>query len=128
MRSASPRSPRQAFRAAVLARDQQRCVVCAEPATAVHHLFDRALFPDGGYDPDNGVALCAACHQAAEATTLSVEYLRQRAGLTRVVLPPGFFPLFAYDKWGNRLAEDGGKFPGPLWQRSLPRPFPTRSG
>lgn len=31
-----------------------------------HHITDRNVMPNGGYVPENGIALCAPCHELAE--------------------------------------------------------------
>jgi hypothetical protein len=31
-----------------------------------HHITDRNLMPHGGYVAENGISLCAGCHQLAE--------------------------------------------------------------
>lgn len=105
---------RDEFRQAVMARSFYRCVFCNDWATAAHHIMDRALFPDGGYDLDNGAALCDRHHWQAEDTSLSVATIRAAAGITRVVLPPGFGPG-TYDKWGNPILSSGQRLRGPLW-------------
>jgi hypothetical protein len=105
---------RTAFREGVLARSGGRCVVCGRPATAAHHLVERHLWPDGGYYLDNGVALCDADHLRAEDTTLSVESLRERAGIDRTLVPPGFDPDVRIDKWGNTFTPEGFRLLGPM--------------
>jgi hypothetical protein len=54
------------FRRAVFARSLGHCERCGERATVAHHVRP-------GYEPDCGLALCDACHQAiddkARATT-----------------------------------------------------------
>lgn len=92
---------RDKFREQALIRDQGLCVWCKKPATAVHHLLDRSLFTDGGYYIANGVSLCEACHIQAEQSLLSVEELRQAAGISIVVVPEGFDSSLSYDKWGK---------------------------
>lgn len=94
-------SARGAFRTGVFARDGGRCVVCATAAVDAHHLLERRLWPDGGYRIDNGVALCAADHLAAERTVHSAAKLRELAGIERIALPPQCDPALAWDKWGN---------------------------
>ena len=86
-----------------------------EPGTAVHHLVDRSLWPDGGYYEDNGVLLCDQCHLAAENTSLSCSLLREKAGIKTQVLPPGFDDQHEYDHWGNVVEPTGVRYPGPLF-------------
>lgn len=106
---------RDVFRREVLARDGSNCVVCKKRADTVHHILDRRLFPDGGYDATNGVSLCEEHHWRAESTFLTCEILRAAAGINVVTLPPGFSPSFRYDKWGNIILEDGTRKKGPLF-------------
>ena len=106
---------RDGFRDAVFQRDGHACVKCSAPADAAHHIIERRLFPDGGYDVDNGASLCEACHWLAEQTVLSPDELRRLAGIRQVVLPPGFDPDRRYDKWGNPYLPDGRRARGPLF-------------
>lgn len=92
---------RDEFRTRVFGRDRHRCVVCKAPAADAHHIVERRLFEDEGYYLDNGASLCGEDHLRAEMTTLSCEEVREAAGITRVVLPPDFYPDERYDKWGN---------------------------
>jgi hypothetical protein len=80
-------------------------VVCAAPATEVHHLLERALFTDGGYYLSNAVSLCNPCHVLAEDTTLSRIVLSQKA---RIDWPytPEFLWDYVVDKWANVLGDD----------------------
>ena len=32
------------------------------PATTAHHIVPLEVAPEKGFDPENGMALCAACH------------------------------------------------------------------
>jgi len=73
------------------------------------------LQPDGGYDPDNGVSVCGEDHVETERTALSVEELREAAGITRVVVPPGFDPSEPITKWGDPILPDGRRMRGPLF-------------
>lgn len=43
-------TPREEFNALVKARDLNKCVFCGDENVEVHHIMDRSLFPDGGYD------------------------------------------------------------------------------
>lgn len=107
--------PRDQFREAVFARDGHKCVVCGAPAQDAHHLLERRLWADGGYHLDNGVSLCGQHHIEAERTTLSVEDLREAAGITNVVLPDHFLADERTDKWGNVILPTGARLRGELW-------------
>lgn len=65
--SAKKKKVRAAFRDAVFGRDGGRCACCGAPAVDPHHITDRSLMPHGGYVAENGISLCAACHELAEA-------------------------------------------------------------
>ena len=58
---------REAFRKTVFERDKYRCRKCgsAGPIDA-HHITDRNEMSDGGYVKENGISLCAECHEKAE--------------------------------------------------------------
>lgn len=105
---------RQAFGAAVFARDRHRCMACGAPAVDAHHILDRKLFADGGYYLDNGASVCSPCHLEAEKTLLSVEALRAACGIADPPLPEGFREGAVYDKWGNEILADGRRLPGPM--------------
>jgi 5-methylcytosine-specific restriction endonuclease McrA len=81
--SKKKRAAREAFRDAVFRRDKYLCqgADCVGKPTPrehdgptkvtahtldAHHITDRTLMPNGGYVPENGISLCAACHQKAE--------------------------------------------------------------
>lgn len=108
---------REEFRKAVFKRDHGCCVLCGSPAQDAHHLIERRLWSDGGYYVDNGVALCAEHHLAAERTLVSVEELRAAAGIYRIVLPllleDGADEI--YTKWGDIVLADGRRSPGELF-------------
>jgi 5-methylcytosine-specific restriction endonuclease McrA len=65
---------RKLFRDACYKRDKFCCVMCgmksskekAEADLDAHHITDRRLMPHGGYVKENGISLCAECHQKAE--------------------------------------------------------------
>lgn len=107
---------RDQFREGVFARDKHTCANCGLPGVDAHHIIERRLFLDGGYYLDNGVTLCAACHLDAEATTLSCDVLRVKAGITEVVFPPHFFSDGVYDKWGNQITDNGQRMKGELFE------------
>ena len=111
-----PLLTREAFNAKVFARSAGKCVRCGAPAVDAHHVLERKLFPDGGYYLSNGAAVCGPCHLDCEYTTLSVERVRELAGIQSPVLPPGIFPGDTVDKWGNRLWPSGLRSEGPLAQ------------
>lgn len=106
---------RDQFREAVFARDKYKCLGCGARAEDAHHITERKLFPDGGYYIENGASVCGPCHLKAEATILSCDELRQKAGIKDVVLPPGFDPALSFDKWGNVINADGTRTPGPMF-------------
>lgn len=120
---------RDEFRKAVFERDGMRCVVCGTwPHENVyvtnldaHHVLERRLFPDGGYYLDNGATVCSGdmpgggCHMQAEQTTISCDELREKAGITTVILPPHLYKDQPYDKWGNPILPDGRRLRGELF-------------
>ena len=106
---------RDEFREAVFVRDGGQCVICKAPAKDAHHILERRLFADGGYHPDNGVAVCAVHHLKAEQTRLSPEELREAAGITHVHLPDHLYPDEHYDKWGNQVISGGRRLRGELF-------------
>lgn len=88
---------RQRFRDAVFTRDGFSCVMCgfrsaperAEEELDAHHITDRNEMPNGGYVPENGISLCATCHEKAEAFHCGNE------------VPPGFSPAELYERIGS---------------------------
>lgn len=113
---------RDEFREAVFKRDGHRCVFCGKTAEETpegkldaHHIIERRLWPDGGYYLDNGVTVCEEHHLECEQTVHSVEQVRWVASITKVVVPPHFYPDHQYDKWGNPLLADGRRAKGELF-------------
>lgn len=106
---------RDDFRNAVFKRDGHKCVVCGGPAKDAHHIIERRLWPDGGYYVSNGASVCEEHHLAAEATTLSCDELRERCGISEILLPPHFYPDQAVDKWGNPILPNGQRLKGELF-------------
>jgi len=106
---------RDQFREGVFARDQHRCVVCKAPAVDAHHIIERRLWPDGGYYLENGASVCTEHHLACERTTISVEEIRDAAGIARAVLPAHLYPDQSYDKWGNPILPNGQRSKGELF-------------
>jgi 5-methylcytosine-specific restriction endonuclease McrA len=72
--SAEKKAIRKMFRDTVFKRDGFRCAACgmksgkdtAEKDLDAHHITDRTLMPNGGYVKENGISLCASCHEKAE--------------------------------------------------------------
>jgi hypothetical protein len=116
-RATDPLLTRDQFREAVFARDGHKCVIpgCGKPAQDAHHILERRLFPDGGYYLSNGASLCGQHHIEAEQTTLSVETIREAAGITAPALPSHFYPDERYDKWGNVIPPTGRRTKGELF-------------
>src|SRR5262245_5299164 len=91
---------RQKFRDAVFARDGYACRGCgfastpkrAEAELDAHHITDRHEMPNGGYVAENGISLCASCHEKAEA------FHRGEP------VPPGFSPAELYARIGSSEA------------------------
>lgn len=108
------RLTREEFRNQVFARDGGKCVLCDRAAADAHHIMERKLYADGGYDADNGASVCNEHHMDCELTKISVEQVRKAAGITRAVLPRGFDPESRYDKWGNLILDNGLRVAGPL--------------
>jgi hypothetical protein len=106
---------RDQFRHQVFARDGYKCVVCKASAVDAHHLLERSLWGDGGYYLNNGVAVCADHHIEAEATTISVEKLRELAGIKEFPLPEHLYHDQPYDKWGNPILPNGMRLRGELF-------------
>lgn len=107
---------RQKFHEAVMGRSHGLCVLCGAPAVDAHHVLDRRLWSDGtqGLMLGNGAAVCGPCHVRCETTQVSVQVVRQQAGIVAFPLPPCLDPLHTYDKWGNRVLPDGTRRWGPL--------------
>ena len=78
---------RTQFNENVFKRDNFTCVMCSNPAVDAHHIISRDLFPDGGYNVNNGVSLCAECHILAEKGEITPETLREEAGIKVIYLP-----------------------------------------
>lgn len=106
---------RREFDRLVRERDGGRCVVCGAPAKDAHHIIERRLFADGGYHLDNGASVCAEHHMACETTEISVEAIREAAGITRKVLPDHLYHDQPYDKWGNPILPNGRRLMGDLF-------------
>ena len=114
---------RDEFREGVFARDNHKCIFCGKTAEETfegkldaHHILERRLFSEtGGYYISNGATVCEEHHLQCEKTIHSVEDVRERAGITKKVVPPHFYPDHVYDKWGNPILEDGRRAKGELF-------------
>lgn len=106
---------RDYFRQTVMDRSNGQCVFCNLPAVDAHHIIERRLWTDGGYYADNGTAVCEEHHLECEKTTLSVEQVRDAAGIKNIILPEHLYPDQPYDKWGNPVLEDGTRLRGELF-------------
>lgn len=111
---------RYAFRDGVFARDGHQCVRCMGRAVDAHHIMERRLFDDGGYYLSNGASLCEKHHLEAEMTTLSVETIREAAGIAKWTIPAHLYGDQRYDKWGNPIMPNGQRLKGELfWDESV---------
>ncbi len=85
------------------------------PGQDAHHILERRLFDDGGYYLSNGATLCGKHHIEAEETTLTVEQIREAAGILAPALPTHFYPDDRHDKWGNVILINGRRVKGELF-------------
>jgi hypothetical protein len=113
---------RDAFREGVFARDNHRCVICGVTADKTeegkldaHHIIERRLWTNGGYFLDNGATVCEMHHLLCEQTAISVEEVREAAGITKIVVPDQFYPEQPITKWGDYILEDGRRTKGELF-------------
>jgi hypothetical protein len=110
---------RDHFRNAVFERDNFLCVICNCPAQDAHHIIERRLFKEphefGGYFVNNGASVCGSCHIACEKTLISVEQVREAAGIKKKVLPSHLYDDQTYDKWGNIILENSQRLKGELF-------------
>lgn len=106
---------RDVFRDSVFTRDNWLCVICKNTAKDAHHIIERRLFGDGGYYVDNGASLCSECHLKAESTELSCDEIRDKCGITTVVIPQHLYKDQKYDKWGNPILPNNTRLKGDLF-------------
>lgn len=113
---------RDQFREAVFARDGHKCVFCGKTAEQTpegkldaHHLIERRLWGDGGYYLENGATVCEEHHLLCETTELSVEQVREAAGINKIIVPDQFYPEQPITKWGDYILEDGRRTRGELF-------------
>jgi len=62
------------FRSLLRRRDGNRCRLCGEPASTVHHVFTVGCSTATRYDPENGLSVCVACHCGCHSVR-AAEYL-----------------------------------------------------
>lgn len=106
---------RDQFREAVFARDGFKCVLCKNDSQDAHHILERRLWGNGGYFIDNGASLCGPCHVLAEQTKVSVEEIREAAGITKIIVPDHLYPDQVYTKWGDPILANGSRAKGELF-------------
>lgn len=108
---------RDEFREAVFKRDNYQCVVCgaSDVPLDAHHILERKLWGDGGYYIENGASVCEEHHIEAEQTVISCDALREKCGISRVVLPDHLYKDQMYDKWGNPILPNGQRMKGELF-------------
>lgn len=110
---------RDDFRNGVFARDGHKCVICKAPGQDAHHIIERRLFTAphqfGGYFLDNGATVCGPCHIKCETTDISVEDVREAAGIKRAVLPEHLYEDQVYTKWGDIIMPNGTRLRGELF-------------
>lgn len=113
---------RDAFREGVFARDGHKCIFCGKRAEDTpegkldaHHIIERRLWTNGGYYIENGATVCEEHHLQCETTQLSVEQVREAAGITKILVPDQFYPEQPITKWGDYILEDGRRTRGELF-------------
>ena len=108
---------RDQFREAVFSRDNHTCVIpgCGKPAQDAHHIIERRLWSDGGYYLDNGASVCGEHHIQCETTEISVEDIREYAGIKKAIVPEHMYDDVVYDKWGNTILPNGLRTKGELF-------------
>lgn len=110
---------RDEFRTKTFERDNYKCVICGEPAKDAHHIIERRLFSSpeefGGYFLSNGASLCETHHIQAETTVLDCDTIREKCGITKIIIPTNFYDDLDYDKWGNIILPSGDRLKGDLF-------------
>lgn len=110
---------RDKFREGVFERDNYKCVICSTPGQDAHHIIERRLFTEphefGGYFLDNGATVCGECHLRCESTEISVEAVRDAAGIVKKVVPSYMYEDDVFDKWGNTILPNGNRLRGHLF-------------
>jgi hypothetical protein len=106
---------RDSFRESVFKRDNHTCVFCSAPAVDAHHIIDRRCWPDGGYYLENGASVCEEHHLQCEMTVISVEQVREAAGIDYVCVPDFVYEDERYDKWLSMYLPSGMRSKGPFF-------------
>lgn len=109
-------SPTQ-FQEVILVRDKHCCVICQKPGARVAHLMDKALWSDGGYYQENGATVCLEHDLAFKRTQISVEEVRQAAGISTILLPEHLSVDCQYDRYGNQLVANDQRLRGDIFDR-----------
>jgi hypothetical protein len=87
--------------------------------------MERRLFDDGGYYTDNGATVCENHHILCENCTYQPDAVREKCGISQVVLPEHLYPDYQYDKWGN-IISGSTILPGELfWDISVQKILKT---
>lgn len=115
---------RKKFAEEVTRRDKGKCVICGDSGVDVHHIIDRHLFSDGGYNIDNGVLLCSTCHLSAESGEFDCQDLRNCAGITNIVIPDLIPYIGNMDRFGAQRSGILRKYPK-IWHLPWSRSFDT---
>lgn len=111
-----PLLSREEYKKLTFKRDNYTCLFCNKPAVDAHHILDRKLWNDGGYYISNGASVCEEHHWDCEKTTISVEEVREKAGIKTFVLPDNFDYNKSYDKWGNEILSEFQRKKGILFE------------
>ena len=107
---------REEYKKAVFSRANNTCIFCNKAAVDAHHILDRKLWSDGGYYLSNGASVCEEHHWECEKTLITVESVREACSITSFILPDGFSYNLSYDKWGNKILENGFRKKGILFE------------
>ncbi len=106
---------RDEFREGVFQRDGHKCVFCEKPAVDAHHIIERRLWNDSGYYLENGASVCEEHHLECERTNISVEQVREKCRITKIIIPDHLYEDQIYDKWGNIILANGQRLKGELF-------------
>jgi hypothetical protein len=107
---------RDGFRSAVFIRDHFTCVFCSATAQDAHHILERRLWgASGGYYLSNGASVCGPHHIECEKTLITVEQVREAAGIQKWTLPEHFYGDVVYTKWGDVVLPNGQRCKGDLF-------------